>query len=96
MHCRHCSEARHNTATCTLKKMDFNSEDAKKLVANKKAQLQTEAAQVGTPQEQPQDLPINQEVRVQDDVGSQQVTQASTATLSQLFEESQSSMLSQP
>jgi hypothetical protein len=45
IHCSHCSEGGHNSAGCKLKKMGFNSEDAKKLVANTRAQLQQEAEQ---------------------------------------------------
>jgi hypothetical protein len=34
IHCSHCTDAGHNTGGCKLKKMGYNSEDAKKLVAN--------------------------------------------------------------
>lgn len=48
IHCRHCSEADHNSGGCSLKKMGFSSEEAKKLVAQTRAQLQREAEQAAT------------------------------------------------
>jgi len=43
IHCRHCSEANHNSGGCKLKKQGFTSIEAKKLVANTQAQLRREA-----------------------------------------------------
>jgi hypothetical protein len=37
IHCKHCSEAGHNSASCKLKKMGFTTEAAKTLVANTQA-----------------------------------------------------------
>lgn len=43
IHCSHCLEANHNSGGCKLKRMGFTFVEAKKLVANTKAQLQREA-----------------------------------------------------
>lgn len=45
IHCKHCSEAYHNSGGCSLKKMGFTSEEEKKLVAETQARLQLETEQ---------------------------------------------------
>ncbi|WVZ66010.1 hypothetical protein U9M48_015289 [Paspalum notatum var. saurae] len=72
MHCKYCSEANHNSGGCKLKKMGFSSKEAKNLVANTRAQLQSEAERAavasstvgGDAQEAGGDetVPINQEL----------------------------------
>ena len=43
IHCKHCSEAGHNSVGCSLKRRGFTAEDAKALVARMQATLEREA-----------------------------------------------------
>ena len=43
IHCKHCSEAGHNSVGCSLKRRGFTAEDAKALVARTQATLEKEA-----------------------------------------------------
>ncbi|KAJ1254013.1 hypothetical protein BS78_K134100 [Paspalum vaginatum] len=110
MHCKHCSEANHNSGGCKLKKMGFSSADAKHLVATTQATLQAEAQA----QAQAAAIPVVEAPAVEapsveapattaeatstcNNQDMETPTQASTTMISQMFaEKTQVSRMSQP
>ncbi|WVZ99234.1 hypothetical protein U9M48_044563 [Paspalum notatum var. saurae] len=94
VHCKHCSDANHNSAGCKLKKMGFSSEDAKNVVANTRAELEKEATAAAQqavalhPDDVPAEVtnaPINQDMP--HDPYETPRTQDTTSLLSQMLQE---------
>ena len=96
IHCKHCSEAGHNSAGCSLKRRGFTVEDAKALVARTQATLEKEAqeqAMRATVDQVPSEQVTENEIPDPLNISSNQppsfedLTQASTIVRSQMLGE---------
>ncbi|KAG0515116.1 hypothetical protein BDA96_10G251600 [Sorghum bicolor] len=101
MHCSHCSDGGHNKAGCRLKKMGFNSEEAKALVATTQAttqlEAQEEAMRAAADQVNENETPDALNISSTQPPSLVEMTQASSSVLSEMLgEETHESSLSQP
>jgi len=96
IHCKHCSEAGHNSAGCSLKRRGFTAEDAKALVARMQATLEREAQEQAMraaadqiPSEQVTENEISDPINISSTQPPpfEDMTQTSTTVLSQMLGE---------
>jgi hypothetical protein len=91
MHCSHCSDGGHNKAGCRLKKMGFNSEEAKALVATTQAttqlEAQEEAMRAAADQVNENETPDALNISSTQPPSLVEMTQASSSVLSEMLGE---------